>query len=134
MRECWRRDCWSRNAGNEAAAGETLLSLPVTLEAICETSDHERLLAATAGNKTAGGEGAGGENWRRGCSPDGDADNEAAGAGNELAHCPPCCHGACNEGIPIRLTRRAFYGAKNKPVRAVRVEVCPRPVHNNASP
>ena len=72
--------------------------------------------------------------WRRGCSPDGDADNEAAGAGNELAHCPPCCHGACNEGIPIRLTRRAFYGAKNKPVRAVRVEVCPRPVHNNASP
>ena len=31
----------ARNAGNEAAAGEMLLSLPVTLEAICETSDHE---------------------------------------------------------------------------------------------
>ena len=34
--------------------------------------------------------------WRRGCSPDGDADNEAVGAGNELAHCPPCFHGVAS--------------------------------------
>ena len=54
MQECWPRDCW--NASNEAAAGEILLSLPLTLEAHCETM---RLLAATAANKIAGGEGAG---------------------------------------------------------------------------
>ena len=47
----------ARNAGNEAAAGEMLLSLPVTLEAICETSDHE----------TARGDCWKQNCWRRGC-------------------------------------------------------------------
>ena len=48
MREFWPRDCGPHDAGNEAAAGEMLLSLPVTLEAHCVTM---RLLAATADTK-----------------------------------------------------------------------------------
>ena len=43
-----------------------LPSLPVALEAICETM---RLLAATAGNKTAGGEVLAERYWRQGSCP-----------------------------------------------------------------
>ena len=64
-----------------------LLSLPVTLEAHCVTM---RLLAATADTKLLVARVLAEKYWRRGCSPDGYADTEAAGAGEELAHCPPC--------------------------------------------
>ena len=60
MQEFWPRDCGPHDAGNEAAAGEMLLSLVSAGDTGSALCDHEAALGDCS-HKIAGGEGAGGE-------------------------------------------------------------------------